>query len=316
MSSTNSQYTAPVDFRISQTPPDDIPPEYRTTFTQLYNSIQQIIRTFTNNCGIAMQPSNLWDGLDGSSSTLLAGNLNRFYVTASEDLEYGVAISLTQEDPVRAKLATAGGVPAHGFCTTPGGIVNGAVGEVQLHSGVVNISGLLPGASYFLSTTTGLVSPTPPASPGLISQFLGVAINSTTLFFFIEGKGEGDVIDKERLLSTPVSEDVVYGAAVNFFDNSGTLTARNANATNNTKPAQGFCATAGGVTAGNTGAMQIINGTVGISGLTRGSSYFLSTTDGLISNAPAAAAGNITQYVGFAISDSLLAFNLTAWLQH
>ena len=39
------------------------------------------------------------------------------------------------------------------------------------------------------------------------------------------------------------SENIVQGAIVNLWNNGGTLEARNANASTNTKPADGFCTT-------------------------------------------------------------------------
>lgn len=319
MSGVSLQYSAPVDFRIAQTPPDDIPPEYRVAFSQIYNSIQQIIRALVDNAGIGPQPLNKWSELAGSPTTLLAGNLNRLYVLASEDIIYGAAVSLFDNAGVlEVRNANASNVSklARGFCTTLDGILNGTVGEIQLHSGVVNISGLTVGAPYFLSATDGLITSSIPSilNLGIATQFVGIAITTSALFFYIEGTGDSSNI--ANTLDVIAGENIVYGAAINFYDNAGVLTVRNANATNNTKPCQGFCTNAGGITTGNIGQIQTRLGNVSVTGLTNGASYFLSTTDGLIANVPAVAAGNISQFIGFAIANNVLAFNVSSWIQH
>lgn len=186
MSSTRLQYSSPVDFRIAQTPPDDIPPEYRVAFSQLYNSIQQIISALVNNAGIGPRSFSEWTSLEGSPATLLSGNLNRLYVTASEAILYGAAISLYSSAGVltaRNANATNNIKPARGFCTTPGGIAINTVGEVQIGSGVSPISGLTVGSPYFLSTTNGLVAAGPAVAAGNIEQYVGFAISTSFLAF-------------------------------------------------------------------------------------------------------------------------------------
>lgn len=115
------------------------------------------------------------------------------------------------------------------------------------------------------------------------------------------------------------SEAIAYGNAVNVFnDGSGILQARNANATNNTKPCHGFCTTSGGIAAGSYGEVILQAGLLtGVSGLTIGTRYFLFTTNGLISAAAPVAAGNIEQAVGWAIDSTALLFNVGfAFVQH
>lgn len=186
MSGTRLQYNAPVDFRIAQTPPDDIPPEYRVAFSAIYNSIQQVIRALTDNCGIGPQSFDRWSQLAGSPSTLLSGNLNRLYVEASEDIDYGAAITLYNAAGTltcRNANATDATKPAKGFCTTSGGIAALTPGEVQITTGVAAISGLTPGAPYFLSTTNGLITNVPAVGAGNIEQYIGFAISTDALAF-------------------------------------------------------------------------------------------------------------------------------------
>lgn len=181
-----SQYNAPTDFRIAQLTPDEVPPEYRAAFTQIYSAIQQLISTLINNCGIAPRNSSEWLQLAGSSVTILGGNMNRFYVTATENISYGAAINLYNNAGtinVRNANATDNTKPCRGFCSNSNGIAAGQVGEVQVNTGVVSITGLTPGSNYYLSTTSGLIAPTPAVATGNIEQYAGFAISNTVLLF-------------------------------------------------------------------------------------------------------------------------------------
>lgn len=185
-SNANFQYNAPTDFRIGQTIPDEVPDNLKVVFQQIYSALQQIIFTFVNNCGVGPQNVDEWSQLAGGSSTLLIGNLTRFYAQAAENIPFGAAVSLVNVGGVsfvELANATNNTKPARGFCSLGAGIPTGQIGEVQLLAGVTEIGGLTPGASYFLSTTPGLLAATPAVAAGNIEQMVGVAINSTALLY-------------------------------------------------------------------------------------------------------------------------------------
>lgn len=310
----NFQYNAPTDFRIAQTTPDEVPQEYKAAFSQIYGAIQQVIFTLVNNAGIGPRNAGQWADLAGSAVTLLAGNLNRFYVQGAESISAGAAVSFVNVagtlQAVNA-VATSSTTPAIAFCTAPDGIDIGIFGEVQIVAGTVAIGGLTPGASYYLSNTPGLISPT----PGTLAQYLGFAISSSVLAFNIDAPAL-PAVAPENEVTALASENIAFGAAVSFHDVAGTINVRNANATNNTRPAQGFCSEPAGITTGNSGAAIVGVGAIPIGGLTIGDSYYLSTTDGLIAPTPAVAAGNIEQFLGFAVATTSLYFNISSWRQH
>lgn len=114
------------------------------------------------------------------------------------------------------------------------------------------------------------------------------------------------------------SEAILFGAAINIYDNAGVLTVRNANATNNTKPCHGFCTTAAGIANGAYGESILNFGLLtGVAGLVRGTRYFLSTANGLVTAVAPVAAGNIEQALGLALSSTMLLFNFGfAFVQH
>jgi len=114
------------------------------------------------------------------------------------------------------------------------------------------------------------------------------------------------------------SETISFGAAVNIYNNVGVLTLRNANATNNTKPCHAWCSTTGGIANGSYGEVQIGSSLcTGIGGLTIGTRYFLSTTNGLITATSPVAVGNIGQVVGYAVGGTRLVFNPNQqWTQY
>ena len=102
------------------------------------------------------------------------------------------------------------------------------------------------------------------------------------------------------------SEALAAGALVNIYDNAGTPTVRNADATTSGKPVVGFvlAAAASGATA-----TVYFEGTItGLTGLTAGTRMYLDTTAGAITATAPSAAGNVVQYVGTAISPTELSF--------
>ena len=66
---------------------------------------------------------------------------------------------------------TAGAAAAVIGCAMPGQVVRG-------------FSGLTPGAAYFLSTTAGAITETPPSTAGNVVQCVGKALSATELYFF------------------------------------------------------------------------------------------------------------------------------------
>lgn len=108
-------------------------------------------------------------------------------------------------------------------------------------------------------------------------------------------------------LYVKASEAISLGAVVNLHNVAGVLNVRNANATDTTKPAYGWCTTAGGIASGSFGEVILKTGCcVNIGGLTVGTRYWLSTTNGLITATAPAVSGNIDQYIGVALSTTEL----------
>lgn len=106
----------------------------------------------------------------------------------------------------------------------------------------------------------------------------------------------------------PTSEALTAGALVNIFDVTGTATARNANATDATKPAQGFVLAA---TTSPANATVYFPGQIvtGVSGLTTGAPVYLSAaTSGAVTPTAPSTTGNLIQQVGSALSPTSFVF--------
>lgn len=117
-------------------------------------------------------------------------------------------------------------------------------------------------------------------------------------------------------LYVPASVNLLLGEAINLYSATGILTARPANATDNTQPCSGFVTAPVGILAGAVGEVQIDNGVAVLAGLTVGARYYLDVVDGGITLVAPVAAGNIEQLVGIAIDATHLAFNTQHWVQH
>ena len=119
----------------------------------------------------------------------------------------------------------------------------------------------------------------------------------------------------ETMMPTGVSAETQVAAAseallendvVTFWDDTGTLKVRKANATDNTKPAHGYVKAAVEDAAN---ATVYTDGFLPGTGLTKGSKYFLSAAiAGAVTTTAPSATGNIAQAVGFAVSATAIKF--------
>ena len=91
------------------------------------------------------------------------------------------------------------------------------------------------------------------------------------------------------------------GQLLSLYSVGGVLHARLANATNNTRPAAGFCGAAA-VAAGKTGEVIYDAMNQYTTGLTPGTLYYLGTVNGSYSTAKPGVSGNIQQPIGYAVS--------------
>lgn len=182
-----ASYSSPVDFRISQSPPiitnvTDV----NFAVADLYAFGQQVIHTFVDIVGIGPQVLPRQQALEGSPSTLTMGNQHRFYIRASETIILGAVISLFNNAgtlEARNANATNNQRIADGFCSNPGGIAAGEIGEVILLTGIAIIGNLIIGQRYWLSTVNGAIQNGPATAVGNIEQYLGIAIDSTHFLF-------------------------------------------------------------------------------------------------------------------------------------
>jgi hypothetical protein len=111
----------------------------------------------------------------------------------------------------------------------------------------------------------------------------------------------------ETITGVLASEAISAGSFVNIYNNAGTLNVRNANATTNGKPANGFVLAA--VASGAQATVYLLSQTNNqLTGLTIGADYFLSTVSGGVTNTAPSASGNIVQYLGTANSATSLVF--------
>ncbi len=108
-----------------------------------------------------------------------------------------------------------------------------------------------------------------------------------------------------EVIVVQAGEDLSANDVVNVYDNAGTITARKANATDNTKPAHGYVKNA--ATAGSNVSVYT-DGFLEGSGFIPGSKYFLSTTGGQVTATPPSASGNVIQYIGVAVSTDKIKF--------
>lgn len=146
----------------------------------------------------------------------------------------------------------------------------------------------------------------------------GISNQDPSTWSTIAGLGNFLTSGNNGRLYVPASEAIAQGALVSLFFSNGALTARNANAADNTKPADGIAALAP-IASGSVGEVQLGTGVIVAAAGTFavGSRYFLSKTiAGAVTTTAPSSSGNIEQYVGIAVTTSLLFVNLGYWITH
>lgn len=185
--SGSQNYTSP-NFVIPYSMPSGIPDSLKPFLKPIYIAFQNIIQTLIFFSGVAPRPPSALLTSDNDPTAILANNVHRYYTQASEDIAVGAAVNLFAQIGilfVQNANATDNTKPCDGFCSQVGGIAMGTVGEVILNDGVnLSLTGLTVGAIYYLSTTPGEFTATPPTSAGNLQQYIGKALTTTALKFF------------------------------------------------------------------------------------------------------------------------------------
>jgi hypothetical protein len=127
--------------------------------------------------------------LDGSGkldvSTLPTGIGATTKVAATtENLSAGNLVNLFNDSgTIKARKADASnGRRAHGFVLT--GVTSPNNATVYLDGTITGLTGLTPGAAYYLSgSTAGAATATAPTTSGYISQEIGIALSATEINF-------------------------------------------------------------------------------------------------------------------------------------
>lgn len=83
--------------------------------------------------------------------------------------------------------ATASGKEADGFVLAS--YLSGATAVVYLEGTNTHVSGLTLGSRYYLSTTAGTPTDTPPSASGNVVQYIGTALSATELTFEPDSTG-------------------------------------------------------------------------------------------------------------------------------
>lgn len=137
------------------------------------------------------------------------------------------------------------------------------------------------------------------SSAGSADEGKIVALNSA-------GQIDPTMLPDYEVVTKAATEDIAAGAIVSIWSSGGTGKMRNADATADGKRADGFVVAA--VSSGANGTFHTDGIITGLSGLTPGAIYYITTTPGTISVTAPSTAGNIVMIAGKAISTTELEF--------
>jgi hypothetical protein len=164
----------------------------------------------------------------------------------------------------------------------------------------VDITGIQGGADYFVAIT-----------------YVVSGIYGDRLVLGPVTAGSPDIsgaIDASASAPVTASEAIAAASFGNVYTSAGAARVRKANASDATKPCNCYvpAAIANGATVDVRGPGAKITG---LAGLTPGTTYYLATVGGMITDTPPAGAGNLIQEIGVAVSATELLFNPKSGVQ-
>lgn len=118
----------------------------------------------------------------------------------------------------------------------------------------------------------------------------------------------------QNTVSAVASEALSANDLVNIWNNAGVVNVRKADGTSAGKEVVGFVK-AGVSLAGTATIYMSGNSITGLSGLTPGARYYMSTTPGALTATPLSGSGNVHQYVGDAVGATELQFRPDDYVQ-
>lgn len=185
----NTPTNSVVNLNIPASAPDGFTnPEIQAAVELFIVGANNILRAIEQYVGPTQKDVSIWPDII-PSDTLIRHFAGRLYVIASENLNNGDFINLHLSGgvlKVRKANATSGTVRrAMGYCSTSGGILTGAIGEVILSQGLLTIAGVIPGDLLFLSTSAGQATTTAPTGAGQLEQYLGVGVDTNLVYIDI-----------------------------------------------------------------------------------------------------------------------------------
>lgn len=107
-------------------------------------------------------------------------------------------------------------------------------------------------------------------------------------------------------VSAVASENLAAGDLVNVWNDSGTVKIRKADATSAGKEASGYVLSS--VSSSASATVYLEQKVTGLTGLTAGAVYYLSTTAGGVTSTAPSSSGNVVQRIGRAASTTVLIF--------
>jgi hypothetical protein len=171
------------------------------------------------------------------------------------------------------------------------------VGTYASSTAKIDITGLTGGATYYVALTY------------VVSGMPGdrLVLGPETVAELDVSPQVDDAIEAATSATLQASEAIAAGSFVNVYSSSGAKV-RKANATDDTKPVNGFAPAA--IANAASGSIRGSGGKIGgLTGLTPGATYYLDTTPGAITDTPPSASGNFVQELGVAVSATELLFN-------
>lgn len=160
-------------------------PQIFLEFVRIRNALKTLQSALDVYTGALGEDPKYWNQTRVYDTTRVQ-NICRIYAQAGEDIALSQTVTFSDVSGVLTAYkanATNASKPARAFCSVPSGVLSGAFGEFVLLGINPYYTGLTPGATYYLHTTSGQIVGAAPGAAGNIVQPVGYALSTKSLWF-------------------------------------------------------------------------------------------------------------------------------------
>jgi len=180
-----NQFSTNLGLSVQPEIPQQKYPEIYQEFFRIRNALKILQSALDTYTGALSEDPAYWNQTTASQFARLQ-NISKVYAQATEDLSLGQYVQIYDVAGVRSARkanATDTTKPCRAYCSVVGGVLAGNYGEFILAGVHPYNAGLTAGVTYYLATTSGLITSVAPATSGNIQQPVGFGLDANNMWF-------------------------------------------------------------------------------------------------------------------------------------